>query len=166
MYADEKPIVGMNRLIREIFIVYESFKNDSNLLVQDINFQFHKSGPKCDDLADTLVCMYFSRDIDRQLFEKSNAEEYKLSNSGKNHISQEFELFPINVKNKLLETRKKFDQLKEDEFLNYLSKNHGEYFKSSKNDKKRNFSLDKNILNKKSKNKCKSKNSVAKPLLR
>lgn len=135
LYAQKDvPIYSRISLFKEVFLLYEEIlkKYSEQYFIQDPKFESYKYGPYSFDLAEVLEQLHWSGYIEISGRRNSRVESFKITPKGEKEIREKFENLPAEVREKIIQMRKGWDQLGVDGILRYVYQKYSNYKSKSR----------------------------------
>lgn len=126
----EKPVFGRVSMMKQCFLLIEEVLNKSE--IQDAKYIPHRFGMYSFTVGDVLSNLEYSGYIEQRGRKNTKLEQFRITNRGKEYISDTFESFSDNLKDTIREKRKGWDQLGYNGILRFVYQKYPEYIEKSK----------------------------------
>lgn len=130
LYAQkDSPIYGRILLFKEVFLLYEELlkQYSTKMIIENPRYEPYKYGPYSFKLADLLDQLYWANLIGIKGKKNTRLEAFYITEKGIEEIKEKFESLPQELKEKIIELRKGWDQLGIDGILRYVYQKYPKY---------------------------------------
>lgn len=127
--ADEEPIKGKTRQMKEIFLtLYQVFPKTK---VQPVQFDKHLYGPYSEYVKETIDHLIFTSKIDAIGKTNKNNVAIEIASKGSLYIEDKYKELPTNITNLLKIKRKEWESHIPSGMLNLVYRDHKEYLENA-----------------------------------
>ncbi len=129
LYADEEPIKGKIRQMKEVFLALKEILPKQDF--QPVMFEKKQYGPYSEEVEHTIDQLTFANYVEIQGNKQSNEFTLKITSKGASYIRNKFDNLPINVQKGLKQKREEWDSFTPSGIIHYVYIHNEEFLENS-----------------------------------